>query len=173
MNPARLRRAIDEVLAQGKTLLAEVDAATYATPLPAPYNGSIGQHYRHVLDHFVSLLAGVSQATVDYDLRTRSRLIETDLAQALRLTQTLAEGFRHLSPAVWQQRWTVTYSVGYGDALPESLPSTFAREAAFCVGHAVHHYAIIRLLCAQWSVEVPPEFGVAPSTLKYQNQPHA
>jgi hypothetical protein len=173
MNPARLRRAVQQVLSQGVSLLAEVDETNYATPLPAPFGASIGQHYRHVLDHFVSLLAGVNQAAVDYDLRTRSRLIETDLTQALRLTQTLAEGFRNLSPAVWQQRWTVNYSVGYDEAAPESLPSTFAREAAFCVGHAVHHYAIIRLLCAQWRVKVPPEFGIAPSTLKYNNQPHA
>jgi len=42
-----------------------------------------------------------------------------------------------------------------------------AREAMFCVGHAIHHYAILKLLCAEAHVELPYEFGVAPSTLKH------
>jgi hypothetical protein len=63
----------------------------------------------------------------------------------------------------------VCYSVGYEEAEPVRLPSVVAREVAFCVGHAVHHYAIIRLLCDELGAELDPEFGIAPSTLKYRS----
>jgi hypothetical protein len=37
----------------------------------------------------------------------------------------------------------------------------------FCVGHAIHHYAILKLLCASVGVKLPYEFGTAPSTQKH------
>jgi len=45
--------------------------------------------------------------------------------------------------------------------------SNLAREVMFCVGHAIHHYAILKILCAGIGVKLPYEFGVAPSTLKH------
>jgi hypothetical protein len=38
----------------------------------------------------------------------------------------------------------------------------------YAVAHAVHHYAIIRLMAGMMEVKLPADFGVAPSTLKYQ-----
>jgi hypothetical protein len=46
--------------------------------------------------------------------------------------------------------------------------SNLAREVMFCVGHAIHHYAILRILCAGVGVKLPYEFGIAPSTLKHR-----
>jgi hypothetical protein len=31
------------------------------------------------------------------------------------------------------------------------------------------HYAIVRPICSQLGIDVPKEFGVAPSTLKYKS----
>jgi hypothetical protein len=61
----------------------------------------------------------------------------------------------------------VTYSVDYGDGDAEAVYSNLAREVMFCVGHAIHHYALLKLLCAGEGVNLPYEFGVAPSTLKH------
>ena len=61
----------------------------------------------------------------------------------------------------------MTYSVGYGETEAEPVSSNLAREVMFCVGHAIHHYAILRLLCAGVGVKLPYEFGIAPSTLKH------
>lgn len=37
----------------------------------------------------------------------------------------------------------------------------------FCVVHAIHHYALIRVMCGMIEVVVPDGFGVAPSTIKH------
>jgi len=66
------------------------------------------------------------------------------------------------------QNCSVIYNVSYTDdreVVPVS--STVAREIMFCVGHAIHHFAILKMLCAARSVALPYEFGVAPSTLRH------
>ena len=48
------------------------------------------------------------------------------------------------------------------------------REFMYAVAHAIHHYALIAVMCGILDVPVPAGFGVAPSTLKYHaEQPKA
>ena len=61
----------------------------------------------------------------------------------------------------------MSYRVAYGERGEDEVPSNVAREIMFCVGHAIHHYAILKLLCAGVGVDLPYEFGIAPSTLKH------
>jgi hypothetical protein len=37
----------------------------------------------------------------------------------------------------------------------------------YVVAHAIHHYALIAVMCGVLEVRVPAGFGVAPSTLEY------
>ena len=83
------------------------------------------------------------------------------------VTEGLIDELGGLSPEILQRECAVTYSVGYGETEAEAVKSNLAREVMFCVGHAIHHYAILRLLCAGVGVKLPYEFGIAPSTLKH------
>jgi hypothetical protein len=121
-----------------------------------------------VLDHFLCLESGLAGGEIDYDNRERNPRLETDLEYALATTSRLIRVFRQYDLELLNRPCFVKYSVGYGNAAPVRLPSIVARELAFCIGHAVHHYAIVRLLCDWAGVEVVPEFGVAPSTLKHR-----
>jgi hypothetical protein len=164
-----LVNAAEDVLRQGLALLAELNNQSFGEVVPAPYNASIGQHYRHVLDHFLCLEAGLATGEIDYDNRDRNPRLETDLDYARATTERLIRVFKSCDSDLLDQTCAVRYSVGYGDE-PSLLPSVVVRELAFCVGHAVHHYAIVRLLCDSVGVGVLEEFGVAPSTLKYRAQ---
>ena len=61
------------------------------------------------------------------------------------------------------------------DALEDDTPwtsSTLGRELLFLLSHTIHHYALIDLLLREEGFEVPPDFGMAPSTLKHlERQP--
>jgi hypothetical protein len=48
--------------------------------------------------------------------------------------------------------------------------STALRELQFLVSHTVHHYAVIALILRARGLEPGPDFGVAPSTLKYEQE---
>jgi len=163
-----LAQAVEDVLLQGLSLLGELNDERFAAVAPAPYDASIGEHYRHLLDHFICLEAGVLSGEIDYDNRSRDPRLETDLRFARATTERLIRTFRDFRFDVLTEHCTVRYSVGYGSAAPVRLLSVVARELAFCIGHAVHHYAIVRLLCDSVGVGVVPEFGVAPSTLKHR-----
>jgi len=89
------------------------------------------------------------------------------VACARLVTEGLIDELGGLSGEIFQRECAVTYSVGYGETEAEAVRSNLAREVMFCVGHAIHHYAILRLLCAGVGMQLPYEFGVAPSTLKH------
>jgi len=54
------------------------------------------------------------------------------------------------------------------DAIP--FQSTYGRELWFCCHHAIHHFALIRVICAEQNIVVPEDFGIAPSTLQRQDK---
>jgi hypothetical protein len=167
MKPLSLVAAVEDVLQQGCLLLRTIDGDTYTRREEGPHGASLGAHYRHVLDHFFCLLDGLEAGQIDYDQRRRSPEIENSEVEALFATEELMRKFSQLPSDILKRSCTVIYSVGYGEAETQAVGSNVAREVMFCIGHAIHHYAILKLLAAGMSVKLPYEFGVAPSTLKH------
>jgi len=161
--------AAQAVLQQGLCLLQEVDEK-YSTVAASPFEASIGQHYRHVLEHFQCLLQGAASDVVNYDSRQRNPRIETETGYAGATTHELLLQIENWTENTLQQRCTTVSTVAYHSDIPSSIASNLGRELAYCIGHAIHHYAIIRLLCSHLKVAVPAEFGYAPSTLKFQSK---
>ena len=166
MTPS-LNIAVKDVLQQGCTFLDRVSDEVYTRPLEGTLSASLGTHYRHVLDHFFCLVEGIRTGQVNYDQRRRNPQLECSVAQARFATEGLIDEFRGLTGDLLLRECAVTYSVSYGESEVELVRSNLAREVMFCVGHAIHHYAILKLLCAGEGVQLPHEFGVAPSTLKH------
>jgi hypothetical protein len=162
-----LTNSIEDVLRQGCVLLDSTSEETYITPLAGPASGSIGAHYRHILEHFVCVLEGLTSSQINYDARKRDIHIETSITYARLVTEALIEDCRGVSTQLLKRKCSVIYTVAYGEGKPEKVLSTVAREVMFSVGHAIHHFAIIKLLCAGIGVQLPYEFGVAPSTLRH------
>jgi uncharacterized damage-inducible protein DinB len=167
MKSGSLISAVEDVLRQGRVMLTTVSGEAYARKEDGTHGASLGAHYRHVLDHFQCLLEGIESGEINYDHRLRSPELESLVDVAVLATERLLEKFRALPAYTWQRECTVVYSVGYGDSETQAVPSTLSRELMFCVGHSIHHFAILKLLCAGMSVTLPYEFGVAPSTLKH------
>ena len=157
----------EEVLRQGLVLLQSVGEENYRRRQDGPHGSPLGAHYRHVLDHFICLLDGVSSGIINYDARQRNTELEISIEAASAVTTDMIASLRRFPESVLKFDCQVIYSVGYGDAAASAVNSNFARELAFCVGHAIHHYAILRLLCSAMAVNLPYEFGIAPSTLKH------
>jgi hypothetical protein len=168
MDRSPLMSAAEDVFRQGIALLDSIDEDTYARKEEGPWGSSIGAHYRHVLDHFLCLIEGLWDFQINYDHRSRNRDIETSIEVARSTTQDLFKVLAAISDDVLGRDCAVVYSVHYGDGISQSVPSIVERELMFCVGHAIHHYAIMKLLCSMRAVGLPNEFGIAPSTLKYQ-----
>jgi hypothetical protein len=171
MNPVDLRRALVEILDQGIDLLTGIDSMHYATKAPSAFNASIGSHFRHCLDHFETLLAGLdaeNAGLVDYDARRRDPLVESDCTVALARAEQIRIACDRLSPAVFEREVRVRCMVSCSDAASPTVGSTFGREAMYAVVHAIHHFALINIMCDILNVETPKNFGIAPSTIAHE-----
>jgi uncharacterized damage-inducible protein DinB len=163
-------RGVSEILRQGEMLLCALDDEAYGSRLPRAFNASIGGHYRHCLDHFQSLLDALDGGLLDYDARRRDPRVEKERAFALGETRRIANTCRYI-PQDWLTRTVrVRSKVSYGDDTAPVAASTLGRELMYAVAHAIHHYALIGVMCGMLDVPLPSGFGVAPSTLKHQEQ---
>jgi len=169
MDTPELVIAAQDVLRQGLRLLSTLSDAKYSRVVAAPFNASIGQHYRHVLEHFQCLINGLPVGEVNYDARQRNPRIENEAAFATTATGDVLNTLQTWTDATLGHYCASVSSVAYSSAAPSRIDSNIARELAYCIGHAIHHYAIIRLVCNEVGVSVPAEFGYAPSTIKYQS----
>lgn len=161
--------ASQDVLLQGLGLLFNIWDKTYSRVAEAPYNASIGGHYSHILEHFQCLVRGIRSGEINYDARARNPRLETEVTYATISTCDVLRAIKNYTEADLAWPCKVINSVSYGPAQPSVMESNVGRELAYCVGHAIHHYAIIRLICSHLAVEVPSEFGIAPSTLKFRS----
>jgi len=159
-----------ESLRQGEILLETISDEHYRCKLPVAFDASIGGHYRHCLDHFRILLDAVNSPEVNYDHRERGTLVEHDRFAALNATRELVEGYDQLAARVVSQPINVVCQTSYLTQGSQSSPSSIGREIMYSVAHAVHHYALIRVMGGVMGLKMPPGFGVAPSTLKHQRE---
>ncbi len=151
-------------LAQGLEALEQLSDATYRQA-PIPKAGSIGAHYRHIIDHFHALKNGWARGQVDYEQRLRGTPVEQDRRFAVELLTGIDNWLRSLPAAQLEQPLRVLCDIGGG---PSASRSTLARELAFVCSHAIHHYAVIALLAERLGQPLPADFGVAPGTLRYR-----
>jgi hypothetical protein len=165
---ARILRAAVEILQQGEDLLRVLTVENYSRRLPVAFNACIGGHFRHCLDHFTSLLRSVGSDFVDYDHRDRDPRIETQPEFARELTGQIRVELQQRPMEALETVVRVGCEVSYAHGDSPEMNSTFGRELAYCIAHAIHHFALISVMARLMEIPLPANFGVAPSTVAHQ-----
>jgi uncharacterized damage-inducible protein DinB len=151
-------------LHQAIELIAQLDDKTF-TQTDLLYPSGIGSHLRHCIDHYRCFINGVEDNKIDYDGRKRDPRLETDSAYAARELSDICHELERL-PAT-DQAVQSKMDCGSVDQCPFS-DSTIKRELQFLISHTVHHYALIAMILRHQGIALPPQFGIAPSTIKYE-----
>lgn len=170
MSSSIILDSMREVFEQGESLLLTLDDVAYAAKIPGAFNASVGGHYRHCLDHFYSVFYGLEHAEVNYDNRRRDPLIESVREVALAHTKDLLRASERLEEQILTRSTMVRSKVSYSMEESPAVSSTLGRELMFCVVHAIHHYALMGMMCGMLKVPLPEGFGVAPSTVKHHRE---
>ena len=158
-----------ELMTQLSDLVRLVDEQQYNAKPESTQCGAIGGHVRHVLDHLVAWLGGVEYGTVNYDDRQRDTSIEHAPTAALHAIKHHTARLAGVSDEQLANPVNVLTSMTSCGSLV-SLPSTHARELAFVFSHTIHHNAIIGTIARALQIDLPDNFGTAPSTIAYRNQ---
>ncbi|MBC2594729.1 DinB family protein [Ruficoccus amylovorans] len=156
-------------LRQGMELLQSLPVPEYTRAESACFDASVGEHMRHLIDHYACFVRDLPAGRIDYDARSRDRVVETDPAQAVARLNTLIEALEALGEK--ELKAPVEVVMDTGSEPGGWARSSVHRELQFLLGHTVHHYALIAVICRLRGIGTEPSFGVAPSTLRHRGQP--
>jgi len=162
----QLVRANVYFLGQAESLLDSLEGDQYCQKVPHFYNSTIGQHLRHCLDHYASLLDGLGNGKIDYDCREREIHLEASVETARERIGLFLARLESLNSGEAPVGVLVKMDCGGEDVGWQ--PSTLGRELQFLVSHTVHHFAMIGGMCASMGIELEKGFGVAPSSLRHE-----
>jgi uncharacterized damage-inducible protein DinB len=165
----KLIEATQNLLSELAEVIKKTDQQDYAKPISVLSGSTIGQHIRHIIEFYDCLIKGALIGTVNYDLRERDKQIEENKFVALSKLNFISEALLQ-----WSADKEITLAVNYdqNNTSVENIKTNMGRELAYNIEHIVHHMAIIKIgIKASCSyIELPPNFGIASSTLKYQQQ---
>lgn len=159
-----LKEAVQNVFVQLSESLEQLNCEQYCRPSKILSNATIGQHVRHIIELFICLENGYYTCTVNYDKRKRDLSIETDRDFASALLKTI---YLQLD----KKNKPLILEASYDDLSTEnlSIETNYYREIAYNLEHTIHHMALIRVgINEVSSVQIPNDFGVAASTVKYR-----
>lgn len=156
-------------LKQGQHIIEQMDDALYTKPSIGGIGGGIGPHIRHCVEHYESLLDGIETGEVDYDHRKRDRKVETERAFAVQRIAELLSRLELLHGLSLNTPLRIKMDT-HSETEQHDLwtQSSLGRELQSVISHTVHHYALISLLMRHHGQEPPHDFGVAPSTLRFE-----
>ena len=155
-------------LTQGINVMENLDNEAYARNDHDLFENGVGRHFRHILDHYCGLLDAVD-GRIDYDSRRRDSNIESDKASAISIARNTIDGLQALAGSEPDAALYICTRKNQSNPLTCTwTKSTLIRELMFLISHTVHHYAIIALLLRIQGFSTPRVFGIAPSTLAYE-----
>ncbi len=136
---------------------------TYSKATSALSGGTIGQHTRHAIELFQCLMKGYHTGDVCYDRRDRDKRMETNSSFALEHLNLIIQHLRRENKSI-----QIIYLLEDSEV---KIESNYFREVMYNLEHTIHHAALIKVaLLEHTQMNLPIEFGVAPSTTQYRMQ---
>lgn len=155
------------IVEQAIELLEDISASAYQKKLPPHFPSSIGAHIRHVIDHFSALINGCTNAHIDYNIRQRYADIEQLPDLALSRLSDIKRWLENIPAGDLAKPLAVTSEIDVSCEHSTTCKSTLERELVFVSSHAIHHYALIKIMCAMQNKSIPEYFGYAPATITH------
>jgi len=162
----QLKQPIQNVFAQLTETIKQLSDDEYSQPSKILFNASIGQHVRHIIELFLCLEKGYETGVVNYEKRKRDYEIETNKDFAVQLLNDIYHRLEKPNADLVMEAGEYENLTGV-----VSIASNYYREIAYNLEHTIHHMALIRVGINEVSaIELPKDFGVAYSTIKYRQQ---
>jgi hypothetical protein len=153
-------------LRQALQLLERLDESVYSATAPGFAPHRVGAHLRHVLDFYQCFLDGLDKSHIDYNSRRRDESIERSRQMASIAIRSIILA---LDTRAEQERivWVRMEDADASGARDSFMESSLSRELQVLSSHTVHHFALIAMTLRAHGVQMDPDFGMAPSTLRY------
>ena len=155
--------SIKENFAEIVSLLTNLDNTTYTVCHPELSNATIGEHTRHIIEMYQSLLNNYENGVVNYDKRERNLSIQTDVEFAINCIKNIITTIEKPNRALILEQGV--------NEIFYSISTNYERELLYNLEHSIHHQALIKVaLIKNPVIKICENFGVAKSTIEYRNQ---
>lgn len=162
-----LHTSAKDLLSQLNQVIESCKEEDFSKPLSELSGSTFGQHIRHTLEFFLCLFDAKNDGVVNYDQRKHDTLIETDKKLAQSVIQSI-QVFLNKN----QEDFELTFEANYqfSEEENDAMKSSFYRELAYNIEHAIHHMALMKVAVNQSLkyISLPENFGVASSTVRYR-----
>lgn len=168
----QLIKACDAILNQLSYATEKLTDLEFTKPSESLSGSSLGQHLRHTLEFFICLEQGFKDGVVNYDKRAHDKMIEADKFIALSYIERIQQ-FIKKNTSDQALRLEVGYDLEHDQVVV--IETNYFRELTYNIEHAVHHMAIMKIGIREVAphIALPPNFGVAASTIRYRESPLA
>jgi len=163
-----LKNSSNEVLNQLAELINALSDDEFRNELSVLSGNTIGKHVRHIVEMYQCLIHAYPVNTINYDLRERNTKIENDRSFALSCIESISDSLLILV----DKDLDLIVGLSKSDSRFETVKTTFNRELVYNIEHCIHHMAIIKIAVEVSfnAITIPSDFGVAPSTLRYNEK---
>mgnify|MGYP005816513607 CR=1 FL=1 len=164
-----LQRVSKEILDQLISVSNQLHNDRFSETLTVLSGNTVGKHIRHIIEFFDLMMMGKESGFVNYDKRSHDKVIETNSELAIEKMNSLKLEIESV-----KADFPLTLKVNYhaDEACQQILKSSYFRELQYNIEHAIHHMAIVKIAITSSfkDVELPANFGVAYSTVRYQKE---
>lgn len=170
----KIIRGCNGVLEQAETFINSVSDSGYTTIIKPYFISSCGQHMRHILDHFITLMDSCRSGVIDYDKRQRGSQLETSRSVALQQISKIQNWLVSIDSSALELILNIKTEVSINNQHIVCSPSSLGRELIFCSSHAIHHFSMISIAAQMQDLQLDANFGIAPATssfLRAENRP--
>ncbi len=156
-----------QLLAQSVEMIEMISSEAYTQRESPLYASSVGEHLRHVVEHYQMFLSGVESGVADYDARIRDLRISTDPAFAKWTIHQVGLALEHMPSS--DKPVSVRLASSHDGSHPMIVSdSSLCRELQYLQAHTVHHFALIAMILRLQGMELATDFGVASSTIAHK-----
>jgi hypothetical protein len=161
----QLQQAVDLAFTQLSDSLDRITPEQYRAACRNLSDVSIGQHVRHIIEMFRCLEKGYQSGILNYELRERDPIIESEKDLALIHLSEISKGLGKPDRELFLEG---AYCVDAEETI--RFHTNYHREVLYNLEHTIHHMALIRVGLKELApMDLPDGFGVASSTVKHKN----
>lgn len=159
MNFASIKSTLSDLTA----ILFQLSDTDFCKSIPALSGASIGEHTRHIIELFQTVIQGYDNGTLNYDARERDKSIQTQrLVAVLAIENIIEKVEKENKPMVMEH--SISCEITHID-------TNYFREILYNLEHCIHHQALIKVgLLTLDNITISENFGIAPSTLEYRKK---
>lgn len=155
------------IVSQAIELLDGLSVSEFQKEQPPHFPSSVGAHIRHIIDHFQALMLGLETGHINYNVRHRHNKVEQFPEIAVTSLKEIMTWLDNIDDSDLDATLHITSEVDVSRTHSTTCRSSLERELVFASSHAIHHYALIRIMCSMQNKDIPAFFGYAPATISH------